>query len=102
MNSSTIEKNAGDIADIKKAMLKHNKDDEKSFGAINQKLDAEKKGRDTEHREVMDAIERLSVKVEPVVRWFDNITFGKRAIMWVLSLVGGVVAIAIGLKALLK
>ena len=55
-----------------------------------------------EHKEIMDAIAALDEKVTPVVDWFKNITFGKRALMWMLGLVGGIVAIAIGIKTLLS
>jgi|TARA_R100001530_G_scaffold18915_3_gene16075 hypothetical protein len=102
MSSKESQKNRGDIAKIKEAMIQHNKDDEKAFGAINSKLDAIEADRDEEHKEIMDAIAALDMKVAPVVDWFKNITFGKRALMWILGLVGSIVAIAIGLKTLLS
>jgi hypothetical protein len=102
MSTKESQKNKGDIAKIRESMIQHNKDDEKAFQDINYKLSSLEADRDQEHKEIMDAISALDIKVTPVVDWFKNITFGKKALMWILGLIGSIVGIAIGLKTLLK
>jgi hypothetical protein len=102
MSTKESQKNKGDIARIRETMVKNNIDYEKSFVSINYKLSSLEADRDQEHKEIMDAISDLDAKVTPVVDWFKNITFGKRALMWMLGLIGSIVGIAIGLKSLLK
>ena len=113
----TIDKeNAAQITEIKTALIKHYSDDEKEFQSINNKLDnisaamvQESKGKDAtnesmreEYVQLRKDIKELSDKVTPVVNWFDNINFSKKAIMWILGLLGSIVALALGFKSLIK
>ena len=107
-------KNRDDINKIKDVMIKHNSDNVKSFGGITDKIDhiniaiedtkmdkeRTHKAMREDYRQLREDIQALSDKVSPVVQWFDNISFGKRALMWILGLVGSLVAIALGIRNL--
>ena len=101
--------NRDNIKEIKNGLLKHFEDDEKEFDSINKKLDAITKEKNTTHKmiheelkEIKEAVQALSDKVSPVVTWFGNINFSKKAIMWILGILGSIVGIALGVKNLLK
>lgn len=114
MSSNIPNKNRADISAIKEEMIKHNEDDRKQFGSINKKLDEmsaldkkEEEDRQYAHEQIRndykqlrEDIRMLSEQVQPVVKWFDNINFSKKAIMWILGILGSTIGILIGLKSL--
>lgn len=88
--------NRDNIEIIKDALVEHTYnfkehiiEDTVQFNSLNRKLD-----------QISREIQSLSDKVNPVVKGFDNITFGRLALMWILGLIGSVVAISIGFKNL--
>jgi len=93
------------LAEIRDDLKHHQEDDARSFDNIERMMqdnaDTQKR-HDQEFIELKNLIREMAEKNEPVVAWFENINFSKRAIMWLLTIVGSVVAISIGIQTLLR
>lgn len=79
----------------------HIKDDSVQFSKILDRLDTVIKGQEEQRAE----IQKLSEKVNPVVQWFDNITFGKKILLGfltILAMLTAIIAGGIGIFANLK
>lgn len=104
--------NRDDIETLKDSLIEHTFDfkshiqeDSVQFAKILDKLDYVIKGQVEQSKD----IQKLSEKVNPVVQWFDNITFGKRMILGFLTilvtittLIGGGIGIIIAIRSWMK
>ncbi len=104
------------IAALKDAMLKHFDDDKDSFGVLRDgiadiaealrvsKIDREKSHAVLlgQYQEMKIAIADISSKSEPVNEWFKNINYSKKVFIWILGVVGSIVAIVLGIVEIFR
>lgn len=93
------------LKDIREDLLKHQEDDIKSFGNIENMLYANTvilEKHDKEFAEMKQMIKDMMEASKPVNQWFQNATYLKSTMIWVIGIIGSIIAIAIGIKNLLR
>ncbi len=92
---------SNDLSDFKRIFAQHTEDDKRAF-AKNDQNHIENTAR---MEKMIKMVEELSLRVEPVVKFFNNITFTNGAVMWFLKgiaafgvAIGFVVAFILWLK----
>jgi hypothetical protein len=112
-----------DIAQLKQAMIQHFEDDKDSFGGIENTLvkisssvDEHAKGfkdyvldqekvhdvMKNEYLELKLAIHDLKEAGAPMAEWFSHYTFGKKALLGLMGIVGAIIGISLGVKNLFR
>lgn len=79
------------IEKIQKGMADHNTADDRRFAGLSTDMD-----------EIKTSLKLLNDNMQPVIKWFSNMTWGKGVVMGILKLVSIIVGIAIAIVALIK
>lgn len=91
------------LKNIREDLLKHQQDDLKSFSNIEQMLYQNTvmlERHDKEFAEMKEMIRKIAEDSKPVNQWFQNASYFKSTMIWIIGVIGTIIAIAIGIKNL--
>lgn len=63
---------------------------------------AMKEQHEQDHEDMLKVINDLNDTLKPIAKFFDNMTFSKSAMMWVLGFVGAFIGVIIGILQIIK
>lgn len=93
------------LKNMRDDLLRHQQEDIKSFGNIERMLESNTailERHDAEFAEMKKMIQSIAEESKPVNQWFQNVSYTKATMLWVIGVVGAIIAIIIGIKQILS